>query len=67
MYSDLIYSFWKDTSIIVARKPTPTKRKCFCRGQGKTSGGRPSVTFKSWPTKGQPTRNHKRNKKFILK
>ena len=36
-------------------------------GQGKTSGGRPSVTFKSWPTKGQPTRNHKRNKKFILK
>ena len=35
-------------------------------GQGKTSGGRPSVTFKSWPTKGQPTRNPKRNKNFIL-
>ncbi len=35
-------------------------------GQGKTSGGRPSVTFKSWPTKGQPTRSPKRNNKFIL-
>lgn len=36
-------------------------------GQGKTSGGRPSVTFKSWPTKGQPTRSPKRKSKFILK
>lgn len=36
-------------------------------GQGKTSGGRPSVTFKSWPTKGQPTRNPKRKNNFILK
>jgi len=36
-------------------------------GQGKTSGGRPSVTFKSWPTKGQPTRSSKRKNKFILK
>ena len=36
-------------------------------GQGKTSGGRPSVTFKSWPTKGKPTRNSKRKNKFILK
>ena len=36
-------------------------------GQGKTSGGRPSVTFKSWPTKGQPTRSPKRKNKFILK
>lgn len=35
-------------------------------GQGKTSGGRPSVTFKSWPTKGQPTRNRKRQNRFIL-
>ena len=35
-------------------------------GQGKTSGGRPSVTFKSWPTKGQPTRNKKRRNPFIL-
>ena len=36
-------------------------------GQGKTSGGRPSVTFKSWPTKGQPTRSPKRKNAFILK
>ena len=35
-------------------------------GQGKTSGGRPSVTFKSWPTKGQPTRSPKRKNNFIL-
>ncbi len=35
-------------------------------GQGKTSGGRPSVTFKSWPTKGQPTRNPKRKNFRIL-
>jgi large subunit ribosomal protein L2 len=36
-------------------------------GQGKTSGGRPSVTFKSWPTKGRPTRSPKRKNSFILK
>ena len=35
-------------------------------GQGKTSGGRPSVTFKSWPTKGQPTRSPKRKNPLIL-
>ena len=35
-------------------------------GQGKTSGGRPSVTFKAWPTKGQPTRSPKRKNKLIL-
>ncbi len=35
-------------------------------GQGKTSGGRPSVTFKSWPTKGWPTRSVKRKNKYIL-
>jgi large subunit ribosomal protein L2 len=29
-------------------------------GEGKTSGGRPSVTPKGWITKGQPTRNKKR-------
>ena len=34
-------------------------------GQGKTSGGRPSVTFKSWPTKGIPTRNKKRRNSLI--
>lgn len=34
-------------------------------GQGKTSGGRPSVTFKSWPTKGQPTRSKKQRNSFI--
>jgi large subunit ribosomal protein L2 len=28
-------------------------------GQGKTKGGRPSVTPWSWPTKGQPTRKKK--------
>lgn len=35
-------------------------------GQGKTSGGRPSVTFKSWPTKGQPTRHVGRKNRFIV-
>lgn len=35
-------------------------------GQGKTKGGRPSVTPFSWPTKGQPTRNPRKNKKLIL-
>lgn len=36
-------------------------------GQGKTKGGRPSVTAWSWPTKGQPTRSVKKNNKLILK
>lgn len=35
-------------------------------GQGKTKGGRPSVTPKSWPTKGQPTRSRKKHNKLIL-
>lgn len=35
-------------------------------GQGKTKGGRPSVTPKSWPTKGQPTRSKKKHNKLIL-
>lgn len=35
-------------------------------GQGKTKGGRPSVTPFSWPTKGQPTRNPRKNKTLIL-
>jgi large subunit ribosomal protein L2 len=36
-------------------------------GEGKTSGGRPSVTFKGWITKGRPTRNKKKSNKFIIK
>jgi large subunit ribosomal protein L2 len=35
-------------------------------GQGKTKGGRPSVTPWSWPTKGQPTRNPRKRNKYIL-
>lgn len=35
-------------------------------GQGKTKGGRPSVTPYSWPTKGQPTRNPRKKNNFIL-
>lgn len=35
-------------------------------GQGKTSGGRPSVTPKGWPTKGQPTRKAKHRNRLIL-
>lgn len=35
-------------------------------GEGKSSGGRPSVTPWSLPTKGQPTRSKKKNNKFIL-
>ena len=36
-------------------------------GQGKTSGGRPSVTFKSWPTKGGwTTRSVKRKNRLII-
>lgn len=36
-------------------------------GQGKTKGGRPSVTPWSWPTKGQPTRNPRKKNYLILK
>ena len=35
-------------------------------GQGKTKGGRPSVTPNSRPTKGQPTRNKRRKNISIL-
>jgi large subunit ribosomal protein L2 len=35
-------------------------------GQGKTSGGRPSVTPQGRPTKGQPTRNKKKRNPLIL-
>lgn len=35
-------------------------------GQGKTKGGRPSVTAWSWPTKGQPTRSRKKSLKLII-
>ena len=35
-------------------------------GEGKTSGGRPSVTPWAKPTKGQPTRSKNKNNKFIL-
>ena len=35
-------------------------------GQGKTKGGRPSVTPASWPTKGQPTRNKRKQSNFII-
>ena len=36
-------------------------------GEGKSSGGRPSVTPWSKYTKGKPTRSKKKNNKFILK
>jgi large subunit ribosomal protein L2 len=35
-------------------------------GEGKSSGGRPSVTPWGRPTKGQPTRSKRKNNKFIL-
>ena len=35
-------------------------------GQGKTKGGRPSVTPWSLPTKGQPTKNSRKKSKLIL-
>lgn len=35
-------------------------------GQGKTKGGRPSVTPGSIPTKGQPTRNPRKKNSLIL-
>lgn len=54
---------WRPSVRGVARNPVDHPHG---GGQGKTSGGRPSVTFKSWPTKGQPTRNPKRKNAFIL-
>lgn len=33
---------------------------------GNTSGGRPSVTFRGWPTKGQPTRPPRRQNRFLI-
>lgn len=36
-------------------------------GQGKTKGGRPSVTPKSRPTKGQPTRSPRKKNSLILR
>nr|AGH24269.1 ribosomal protein L2 [Reclinomonas americana ATCC 50633] len=33
---------------------------------GRTSGGRPSVTPWSWPTKGQPTRSKRKHNKLIV-
>jgi len=35
-------------------------------GEGKTSGGRPSVTPRGLPTKGQPTRKKKINKNILI-
>lgn len=54
---------WRPSVRGVARNPVDHPHG---GGQGKTSGGRPSVTFKSWPTKGQPTRSPKRKNAFIL-
>ena len=36
-------------------------------GEGKSSGGRPSVTPWGRPTKGQPTRSRKRINKLIIR
>lgn len=33
---------------------------------GNTAGGRPSVTFRGWPTKGQPTRAPRRQNRFLI-
>lgn len=54
---------WRPSVRGVARNPVDHPHG---GGQGKTSGGRPSVTFKAWPTKGQPTRSPKRKSAFIL-
>ncbi len=54
---------WRPSVRGVARNPVDHPHG---GGQGKTSGGRPSVTFKSWLTKGQPIRNKKRRNIFIL-
>ena len=54
---------WRPSVRGVARNPVDHPHG---GGQGKTSGGRPSVTFKSWPTKGQPTRSSNRKNFRIL-
>lgn len=54
---------WRPSVRGVARNPVDHPHG---GGQGKTSGGRPSVTFKAWPTKGQPTRSPKRKNSFML-
>lgn len=54
---------WRPSVRGVARNPVDHPHG---GGQGKTSGGRPSVTFKAWPTKGQPTRSPKRKNSYIL-
>lgn len=54
---------WRPSVRGVARNPVDHPHG---GGQGKTSGGRPSVTFKAWPTKGQPTRSSKRNNRLIV-
>ena len=54
---------WRPSVRGVARNPVDHPHG---GGQGKTSGGRPSVTFKAWPTKGQPTRSIKTKNKLIL-
>lgn len=54
---------WRPSVRGVARNPVDHPHG---GGQGKTSGGRPSVTFKAWPTKGQPTRSPKRKNSRIL-
>lgn len=54
---------WRPSVRGVARNPVDHPHG---GGQGKTSGGRPSVTFKSWPTKGQPTRSPKRKNSLII-
>lgn len=54
---------WRPSVRGVARNPVDHPHG---GGQGKTSGGRPSVTFKAWPTKGQPTRSPKRKSPLII-
>lgn len=54
---------WRPSVRGVARNPVDHPHG---GGEGKTSGGRPSVTFKARPTKGQPTRKNKRKNALIL-
>jgi len=51
---------WRPSVRGVARNPVDHPHG------GNTAGGRPSVTFKSWPTKGQPTRAPRRQSRFVL-
>ena len=51
---------WRPSVRGVARNPVDHPHG------GNTAGGRPSVTFKSWPTKGQPTRAPRRQNRFVL-